>query len=299
MAIQVEMWQPNIEEELFRKNNFFNFFSSEDQYVIGGKVVHIPQSGGPAATVRNRATLPATIQTRQDTDILYLIDEFTTDPVRIDNADTVELSYSKMMSVIRENTGGHMEMVGDWGIYNAVKNAVAANKIPTTGTQSASSSSGGTGTRKILTEKDLRAAKIALDKQNVPADRRYILLPPNMLDQLYDDDKLKYAFANVANLETGVIGRYAGFNFLERSKVMDVDASLVPKVPGSANAVDDSEAALFWQEDFLAKAKGDITMFNEYGRPEYYGDIFSFLSRMGGRAKRADNKGYGFIYRDA
>ena len=299
MAIQVEMWQPLIEEELYASNEFLNHFHNADEYVIGGKVVHIPQSGGASPVTRNRSTYPATARRRTDTDILYALDEFTTDPTHIPNADTVELSYDKTRSVIREDTGNMMEEVGDWSIYNAIKNLPAPNLLPTTGAASAASADGATGNRKIITEKDIRTARTLLNKQNVPKRDRYMLLSSEQINHLADDEKLKYAFQKVIDLPEGVIAKYAGFYLLERSKVAVVDNSQTIKVPGAASAVDDSELSLFWQKDFIERALGDVTMFDNYGRAEYYGDIFSFLIRAQSRARRQDNKGYGALYRAA
>ena len=36
---------------------------------------------------------------------------------------------------------------------------------------------------------------------------------------------------------------------------------------------------------------GSTQMFAKEGDPTYYGDIYSFLQRLGGRARRADGKG--------
>jgi len=38
---------------------------------------------------------------------------------------------------------------------------------------------------------------------------------------------------------------------------------------------------------------GVTQMFDDQGNPQYYGDIFSFLQRAGGRTRRAD--GFGVV----
>jgi hypothetical protein len=297
MAIQVEMWQPQIKEELFAVNTFLNHLRDADEYVVGGRTVHIPQSGGPSDVEKNRAVLPAQISKRVDTDITYVLDEYTTDPVLIPNADKVELSYDKMRSVIQENTGKLMEYIGDDLLFKLIENVPAGKKIPTTGGNAAATAPGGTGNRKIIDEADIRTAAVQLDKDNVPTNNRYLLLPADMYNQLMSDDSLKYAFQNPVSLRSGDIPELFGFKLLKRSSVARVDNSLAPKDPTAANATTDAEAAIFWQMNSLERALGDVTMFDNYGRAEYYGDIFSFLIRMGGRACRADNKGYGIIYR--
>jgi hypothetical protein len=37
MAIQVELWQPVIKEQLFKSNSFLNYFRNADEYVVGGR----------------------------------------------------------------------------------------------------------------------------------------------------------------------------------------------------------------------------------------------------------------------
>ena len=82
MAIQKEIWTKYIQENLFKDNEFLNYAFNADQYVLEGKVVHIPNAGSTANVVKNRTTLPATVIQRADVDITYSIDEFTTDVLR-------------------------------------------------------------------------------------------------------------------------------------------------------------------------------------------------------------------------
>ena len=51
----------------------------------------------------NRTTKPASISERTDNELTYDIDELTTDPVHISNADTVELSYDKRVSILQND----------------------------------------------------------------------------------------------------------------------------------------------------------------------------------------------------
>ena len=48
---------------------------------------------------------------------------------------------------------------------------------------------------------------------------------------------------------------------------------------------------LFWHPSCVARAMGSTQMFSKEGDPTYYGDIYSFLQRLGGRARRGDGKG--------
>jgi len=118
MAIQKEIWTRHIQENLFKENDFLNYAFNADQYVIQGKVVHIPNAGNAPTVVKNRSSLPATVTQRTDIDITYAIDEFTTDPILIPNADTVELSYDKLSNVLSEHESALRQLTGDWMLYN-------------------------------------------------------------------------------------------------------------------------------------------------------------------------------------
>lgn len=297
MAVQVEIWQDAIKEHLFASNVFLNYLRNADEYVVGGSIVHIPQSGGPANVERNRSVYPAPIVRRGDTDIVYALDTFTTDALHIPYAESVEVSYDKTMSVIRENASNLVEVAGDWLIWHLIQNATANEMFASTGEASVASAPGATGNRREFHVNNLKAMKVLFNKQNIPSQRRYCLATPDMLDQLSNDKDLKYAFQNAYNLREGSLPRIEGFQLIERSKVARLTNALGVKLPNSANAVDDRDVALCWQQDALERAMGSVMMFQQQGAPEYHGDLYSFLIRLSGRACRADNKGYGLIYR--
>jgi hypothetical protein len=299
MAVNVELWQETVKEELFKSNEFLNTMRNADEYVVGGRIVHIPQSGGPSGVEKNRSSVPATVVQRNDTDITYPLHEYTTNPRLITNIDRVELSYDKMASVINEDTGRLMEVVGDNILYDCAVNVPTAGKIATTGADAAATAEGATGTRKIITEADLRAAKKYMDKQNVSKRDRFVILDPEMMDQLMSDNRLFDTYQRSLNIAEGKFGRLFGFQIIERSTVFVVDASQALKVPGTAGAATDAAAAFFYQKGAVERALGDIRVFEDDSNPEYYGDIVSFLVRAGSRNNRADNKGYGIIYRAA
>ena len=100
MAVQKEIWMNAIIENLFADNSFLSKAFNADEFVNGGKTVHIPNAGSPSNVVKNRNSFPATVKHRADVDLTFDLDEYTTDPIRIPHADTVELSYNKRESVL-------------------------------------------------------------------------------------------------------------------------------------------------------------------------------------------------------
>src|SRR5690606_770561 len=153
-----------------KDNQFITFAFNADEYVMQGKVVHIPQAGATAAVVKNRSSLPATVTKRTDTDITYPLDEFTTDPRLIPNADTVELSYDKMESVMSDDMNALRQTVAENCL---IAWAPATNIIRTTGGDVLAHTPSATGNRKIFLLADLRKAMTRFNKDNVPMQDRY------------------------------------------------------------------------------------------------------------------------------
>ena len=124
MAIQKEIWQDHIEGNLFKNNEFLLASTDVSQYVLQGSVVHIPQAGALPTVVKDRSSLPASVTQRTDTDVTYALNEYTTDPILIPNADTVELSYNKRENILSEHEAALRQVTADnilvdWAPANA------------------------------------------------------------------------------------------------------------------------------------------------------------------------------------
>jgi hypothetical protein len=290
--VQVEIWAKYIMGAIFKNNEFLNYAFNADDYVMQGKVVHIPQAGAPAAVQKNRSSLPATVTKRTDTDVTYPLDEFTTDPRLIPHADKAELSYDKMNSVMADDMDALRQVVAD---NMLISWAPAANFVRTTGDEVDATVSGASGTRKKFKSKDLLAAQTFLNKQDIPANDRYALLPATMYADLIEDlsEGAYRDFSRAMDPEKGVVGMLYGFKVMMRSSVLVYTNAATPvvKAYGAEAAATDNEAALCWQVNALERAKGEVVVFDQANSPQYYGDLMSFLMRMGGRVRRSDEKG--------
>lgn len=304
--IPVEIFAAYIIEKLRRTNPHLAFAFDESRFVLAGAVVHIPQAGKSPDVVKNRKVFPATAVMRGDSMISYALDVYSTDPVHVTWHEGAEISYDKLDSVLGDIVGTLIETVGDNMLYNWIhglkKTATgyaddiipSANIIGTTGAAVAvNPTDGQTGTRKSLSYKELTMAQAMLDKANVPQDGRYAMLESYMKQQFIDSlsPNMMAAFQQAADLRNGIVGRFAGFNILDRSSILAFDAAGTPLVPGQAIAGDANLACFCWQRDSVAKAQGDIVNFETLRDPQYYGDVFSALVKFGGRCRREDWKG--------
>ena len=295
MGIQREVWANYIVGNLFKDNEFLNYCFNEDAFVINGVLVHIPQAGAVANVKRNRTNLPATITQRQDIDITYALDEFTTDPKLIVNAEMVELSYDKISSVLQEEVAGLKQVIADWILYKWSP-AKATSIIRTTGSNMTANLPGATGNRKKVLAVDIQAIRTKFNKDNVPKEDRYLIMSSDMYNSLLEDlgpTHARQAIMDVANLPEGVIDRYMGFNIMERSSVVAYSNAATPaaKTPDANTATTDNDTCLAYQKLSVAKAFGTTDFFERLNDPQFYGNVYSALQRMGGRIRRADEKG--------
>jgi len=294
MALQKEIWINDVVGNLFKANPHLGYAMNADGFVLAGKVVHIPNAGNKPNVEKNRSKYPATIVKRNDTDIYFVLDEFTSDPIKIDNAEKYELSFDLRNSLLGESKAAIAEMVGDWMFRNWAPTASSSIKR-TTGTTTVAAHYG-TGTRKIILLDDVKGIQKLMNSWSIPQEGRVAALDAEMIDQLtsqlnasqYRDFSAAYDFKN------GILGRLYGFDFLDpRATVLKYSnaATPVPFDPGIADNSSDNGASHFWQKDLVVRAMGSNEMFYNENDPQQYGDIYSFLLRAGGRIKRNDSKG--------
>ena len=293
MAVQKQIWQNTIIEEFWPDDSFASKATNDSQYVNEGKTVHIPNAGAASGVVKNRGELPAGVKVRTDVDVEYNLEEFTTDPVRIPHADTVELSYSKRNSVIKQDkeklrNEAHQSVLEKWS-------PSASYRVTTTGAERPAYITSATGNRKALTTKDVLALQTKFDLQDVPAADRYLLLDAVMYNDLLGDmiESQKIGFFAQADAKKGVVGELYGFKVMKRSKVLryTADGTLVKTTEGAKLNATDVAAGLAFHSGAVSVAMGDVKMFDSENNPTYYGDIYSFLVRTGGAKRRNDGKG--------
>ncbi len=290
MALQVEIWVKSIIEGLFA-NNTFAARSVDHSEFVNEKTVHVPNAGAAPNVEKNRTVFPANVTERKDVDLIYQMDEFTVDPVRIPHAEQVELSYNKRESVTRQSRRKLAQDIYESIIYNWIPEGVKV--VETLGEAVAAHIKEATGNRKRMTKQTVEELQTLFDEQDIPEEGRCILLDARMYNQLLNSltDAERNGFLVCADPARGVIGKYLGFDFYKRSKVAKVATDGTLKPWSAANAATDCAAGLAWHEDCVSRALGDSLLFDDQGNPLYYGDIISFLQRAGGKSIRADKAG--------
>ncbi len=306
MAVQVEIWEKHIEGAIFADNSIINECFNADQYVLGGTVVHIPQSGGPgfANVVKNRSSFPATTVRRADTDVTYALDTFTSDPVVIPFIDQYQYSYDSRQSVLGEQMNNMLQLMTLELLYRWCYLLPSSVILNASGDPVAATAPSATGTRSSANLLDLQNARTVLARQNKFVNGQMVaLVPSSMLPQMFPANDLTTAtYMNQVTEEerrNGIIYKVHGFQIKERSTglIYASDGSL--KAVGAAGAAGDCEAILCYNKMSVERAKGEIKMFAQNDSPTEYGDVYSFLARLGGRRRRAGNEGLCVIQQSA
>jgi hypothetical protein len=288
-----EIWRKEIIGSLYKDNDFLKWCFDASEFVKDGTIVHIPQAGIPSNVEVDRTSLPATISERTDSDIVYTLKEFTSDPKLVRNIDKIQLSYNKVQSVISEDMDNLREKVADW-MLRLWTPASAGAIMRTTGDAIVGKAPSATGNRKALVPADFAAAQLFMDDQNVPKANRKAIVPARMMATMLTNLELwKRDVGGELDLKEGRIARLYGFDIVTRSTVNIYDNTGTPvaKNPGASAAATDNLASLFWHPSAVEGALGNVDAFYKLNDPTYYGDIFSFLLMAGGRIRRADNKG--------
>lgn len=292
MAIQKEIWLRDIVKNFFPDNSFAAKSVNDDAFVESGKKVHVPNAGAPSGVTKNRSNLPAAVTKRTDVDVEYTLNEFTTNPILIPHADSVELSYDKRQSVIEQDKQELMrqaqeDLLASWA-------PAAAACVLTTGASKPAHLTSATGNRKAVTTDDVLSLQTKFDADNIPSEGRYLLLDATMYAELLQamSNTDKIGFFQAADIKKGIVGQLYGFNVMKRSTVLRYAiADGKVSAPATADAATDCAAGLAWHEGCVRRALGEVKMFDESDSPLYYGDIYSFLLRCGGAISRSDKKG--------
>ena len=293
MALQKQIWLNSIVELLFA-NNTFAARSIDHSAFVTNKTVHVPNAGSAPSVVKNRAVFPASAAQRTDYDLTYDINEYSTDPVHIQNAEQVELSYNKRESVLKQMKAAladnvHIDLALSW-----VPSGYA--KVGTSGAATPSHLASTTGNRQAMTKADVLAVKNLFDLDDVPQEGRCMLLDAVMYNQLLSSlsESEAAAFNASVDAQRGIVGKLYGFDFYMRSTVFRVVAAGTSMA--SSTAATNSAAGLAWQEDCVSRALGNHELFENEKDALYYGDVMSALVRAGGKYIRNDKKGVAVIY---
>lgn len=258
MSLLKEIWINTIIDGLFADNSFLAR-SVDHSPFVDNHIVHVPNAGAASAVQMDRTTLPAQVKRRTDTDLTYQLHEFTTDPILIPHAETVELSYDKRESVLAMDRATIHDRIAEyilsqWMPTKPAQKQQVADKVAVT---------------------DIAQLQRAMNKAKLPQEGRVILLSADAYSDLLDSLTASQTNAFLASVDAsrGIVGSLYGFDFL--TPRYDLTDAL----------------GLAWHDKHVCRALGDVKLFDETDSPTYYGSVLSFLLRAGGAKMRSDEVG--------
>ncbi len=289
MAIERELWSSVINENLYKTLETIIPAAFDDSELIAGKTVHIPNAGAPA-TISKNPTLPLTAVQRTDVDHTYTVDTYAIAPSVVKYADTVQLSYDKLASVINDITQGLPERIRAELTINWYTDGTY--KVLTSGSSYGAHAPGATGNRKGLTTAELKAAAAILDAHKVPDGDRYLLVDTVMFYQLLDElGVTTYRDAVVSKDSTTPTDPIYGFRIIKLPTVAYCTSAYAIRDYGNAGATTDHAIALAVHKSALSFAVGDVQVFEDEANPMYLGSVISGAILAGGKYRRSDKKG--------
>jgi len=302
MALNKEIWESTIREQLFKNDEFLNVVGLDHSGYVNNRTVHIPQAGANPTISKNLSSFPALVGSRTDVDLTYNIDLFYAPPIRIGVDETQYLSYDKRASVMMASMKKLRNVLGNNTLYSWAGGVPSASIIRTSGSTSATAlAPSATGTRKVPTLADFYNANGVLDAQNLnPSDKRYAIVPSAMYWQLINDSNitksLEWGASPVA--PTGKVPTIAGITLLNRSTVTVWDNTGTPVIKTvndegtpSSPATSDNLGILIISESYVSKALGSIEVFTKEKDPQFYGDIISAVVAQGASKMQTNGEG--------
>lgn len=304
MALNKEIWEQSIQEQLFLNDEFMNTVGIDHSMYVNNKTVHIPQAGANPTIGKNISSFPMTVSGRTDTDLTYDMNIYYAPPIRIGTEETQWISYEKRASVLQASVNKLRNVAGNNTLYSWGGAIPSGSIVRTSGTATAKAlAPSATGTRKDPKLEDFFNARAILGMQNLnPGDSIWGIVPENMYWALINDDNIKKALEWGAEPTApgGKVAMIAGVKLLRRSAVTVWDSSAVIKTVGdegtpTSATTSDNLGILVVSNSYVSKALGGIDVFTKEKDPEYFGDIISATVVHGSSKMRTNGEGLAAI----
>lgn len=152
---------------------------------VNNEVIHLVDVGGDPDVLVNNTTYPIPIQNLEDGDIAISLDKFQTKATRVTDDELYAISYDKFGSVVERHRDSIVTVK-----YKKFAHALApyshTEKTPVIQTSGDTDTASG---RKKITPKDVIALKRAFDNMEVPEDGRVLVLCPDHVNDLLEQDQ--------------------------------------------------------------------------------------------------------------
>jgi len=255
-GIYTEVWTGEM-IKAFRSSvesiGWLNRIRSYDQYA-NNEVIHFVQIGGDPDVLINNSSYPIPVQSLADADKPIGLDKYQTKATVITDDELYAISYDKMQSTVER----HRDAVNETKYARAL-HALAPN-ADTTGTPVILTSGAISDDRKAITKSDIIQLKKRFDKIKVPVgDRLLVLCPDHVADLLENDQKFA---AQYYNYTTGKIGNLYGFEVYEYTTCPYYTVATKAKLAyGAVAGSGDRQASVAFYAPRMMKATGSTKVY--------------------------------------
>lgn len=263
MAIEKQIWVSMLMEGFYPDRSFLTRSVDMTPMVEYNKI-NLAEAGVAPDVLVDNTDYPVGTMSRTDTPIELPLHTFDTKNTVVRNVEEMETSYAKMDSVVRQHRS---TLLAKTAAYAA--NNWAPAKNGELHPVKATAQSG-----KISFEDILRMDAWFRSKDVDPATLVAVLNPYHLADLQLEDMKLYKAM-----LESN---RIFGFSLYTFSQLPYYTAASGEKVAFGTSASEgtDTQCSLFYSDQEVMRADGDIEVFAKYKDPGERGDVIGFQKRF-------------------
>ena len=245
------------EKELIKhfrhKGSWLERIPSKQQWV-DNDVIKINEEGADPEVLINNNTYPIQVSQRPDGSIVLELYKYDTTNTVVTDDEIYALPYDKKGSVQRQ----HRETLEEFTEEHALHSLAPMEDTADTPVLETSGPDDGTG-RKRLVKKDIRNLMTKLNKLKVPKQGRILVLSPEHLDDLLEEDADLYK--NYLNHEEGKPSKKLyTFELYDSVFAPQYDGSTKQKIPfNSATVGKEASVAIYLKGS--AKARGSVKVY--------------------------------------
>lgn len=281
-GLNKEIWVDRLLLDLFPTNDYMNDLEDMSEFVDNDKI-NFAGIGVAPNVEKNRDVYPIPLAPREDMPLFISLDEYSTDSTLIQDAETVELSYNKMDSVLKQHKQQLMLRLGNEGLFALAPLEDNANKTPIIETSGTANTAG----NKKLVKADIAKLAEQFDLLEYPKEGRVIVMSPSLFWEFVGSDETlnrQYELSAQQGVVTGVLLNYYGFQIRTRTGVPHyekVGSIWTRKAFGSEVEASDKYAAIAYVKGQSGvKAVGTTEMYGgDYKDPAYQGYVINFRMR--------------------
>jgi len=289
-GLNKEIWLAEIMEGFYGDDSFLSEVRDMSAFVANDKI-NLAEAGANPDVLVNNTKYPVPMAERTDTALALELKQYDTKGTIVRYAESVELAYDKMQSVVYGHRKALQMQCLEEAAYNyaPTKDAAHTPVVETSGDKE--------GTLKKCSFEDLLTLKRKFDSSELPGEGRCLVINPFHEQHLMQEDiNLYKALFTMA----GARQMFAGFKIyqLSESRMPFYNNSTGVKLPaGTAFSRTAGYSSIAFQKDEVMRADGTLKMFAELDTVGARGDLIGFQKRF--LAKSIRGKGIGAIYSKA